>query len=648
MRELVLSYLQNGLNRRGFVERMVQSGFSLMAANSVLASLSPAFAQDGAKQADAKSDEAKSYTRTFRGTGGELLAEQLKDAGVEYLFLGNGTGVSPLCDAVVDRPDMKIILAVHEALCVSMADGYSRASGKTAFSMFSRVGVTDATSNIYNAMKDRSPLVIATDHMESLASGRDMHEDLDDTLEPLKQFTKWRWNVDATARIPEWTMKAFKLASTPPGGPSYLMFPRDLLIAPNVEAEIFRPGTFTIPMSVRADAATIDKIARALIESKSPLLRAGTDVWRSNGIPQIVELAELLAIPVTSGEEREGFRVSCNFPTNHPLFLGGYSRNMRYPRNVDLILNMGGKLPDPGVGQPQISRSTKLVDVRIEASDIGTGYPVYLGVAADSKQVAADLIASIKSMATAERLEKIRGDRMEQTKQFTARLRQARLQAMKADWDKVPLTWERLTSDINDSAERDAYIVAEFGTEGPKALKSFTFAEGEKTLVGRTSGACLGWGVGAAVGAKIAQPDKQVICLQGDGGFLFGGQPMALWTMSRYQIPVTTVIYNNRSYNETRERSFAEGGRQAQTGKDMLSYLGDPDVDFVKLAAAFGVPGEQVGSPDQIKPAMKRAAKAAQDGKPYLIEALVGRTGHGAELQSYPKLSIAAMRSRKV
>jgi thiamine pyrophosphate-dependent acetolactate synthase large subunit-like protein len=139
------------------------------------------------------------------------------------------------------------------------------------------------------------------------------------------------------------------------------MFPRDLLIAPNVEAEIFRPGTFTIPMSVRADAATIDKIARALIESKSPLLRAGTDVWRSNGIPQIVELAELLAIPVTSGEEREGFRVSCNFPTNHPLFLGGYSRNMRYPRNVDLILNMGGKLPDPGVGQPQISRSTKLV-----------------------------------------------------------------------------------------------------------------------------------------------------------------------------------------------------------------------------------------------------------------------------------------------
>jgi acetolactate synthase I/II/III large subunit len=641
MRELVRSYLQNGLSRREFVKRMVQSGFSLVAVNSVLASLPPAFGQEQAK-------ESKSYTRTFRGTGGDLLAEQLRDAGVEYFFLGNATGVSPLCDALVDRPDLKIILAVHEGVCVSMAHGYSRASEKTAFAMFSRVGVPSASSNMYNAMKDRSALVIASDHIETLASGRDGHEDLDDTLEPVKQFTKWRWNVDAATRIPEWTMKAFKLASTPPGGPTFLMFPRDLLVARDVEAEIFLPGTFNIPMSVRADAATIDKMARALLEAKSPLLRAGAEVWGSKAIPQVVELAELLAIPVTSGEERQGFRISCNFPTNHPLFMGGYSSNMRYPRNVDVILNMGGKLPDPGLGQPQIPRSVKIIDVRIEASDIGNDYPLYLGVAADVKQVAQDLVAAIKSLATAERLQQIRGDRLEQTRQYATRLRQARLQAMKADWDKVPLTWERLSSDLNDVLERDAYLVAEFGTEGPKALKCFTFAEGEKTLIGRTSGDALGWGAGAAAGVKIAQPDKQVICLQGDGGFLFGGQAMALWSMSRYRIPVITVIYNNRSYNETRERAFAEGGRQAQTSKDMLSYLGDPDVDFVKLAGAFGVPGEQVTTPDQIKPAMKRAARAALDGRPYLIDALVGRTGHGAELAWYPKLSVAEMRRRKV
>src|ERR1051326_5058441 len=193
MRDLVRSFLQNGVSRRGFVDRMAQSGFSVLAANSVLAALAPAFAQNGAR--DSAKEEAGTFTRTFRGTGGELLAEQLHDAGVEYLFVGNGTGVSPLCDALVDRPNMKLILAVHEGLCVAMADGYARAAGKTGFTMFSRVAVPHASCNIYNAMKDRSALVIATDHIESLASGRDSHEDLEDTLEPVKQFTTWRWNV---------------------------------------------------------------------------------------------------------------------------------------------------------------------------------------------------------------------------------------------------------------------------------------------------------------------------------------------------------------------------------------------------------------------------------------------------------------------
>lgn len=620
---------------------MVQSGFSLVAAKSVLASMPPNFQHD-------QGSEERRFTRTFRGTGGELLAEQLLDAGVEYLFLGNGTGVSPLCDALIDRPKMKIILAVHEGLCVAMADGYFKASGNTAFTMFSRVGIPNATSNMYNAMKDRSALVIATDRIETADSGRDSREDLEDTLEPIKQFTKWRWNVESTNRIPEWTMKGFKLASTPPGGPSFLMYPRDLLIERDIESEIFLPGTFSVPVSIRPDSATIEKMARALIEAKSPLLLAGADVWRFKAIPQLVELAELLAIPATSGEERLGFRVSCNFPTNHPLFLGGYSRSMRYPHDVDLILNMGGKLPPPNKGRPAIPRTVKIIDVRIEASDIGTDYPLYMGVIGNVALVAEDLIAAIKSMSTPKRLEQIRGDRLQLTQQYANRLRKARELTLKATWDNVPLTWERVSCEINNSLERDAYIVAELGTEGPKALKCFIFADGEKTLIGRTSGSALGWGVGAAAGVKIAQPDKQVIALQGDGGFLFGGQAMALWTMARYQIPVTTIIYNNRSYNETRERAFEEGGRQAQTGKDMLSYLGDPDVDFVKIAGAFDVQAEQVTTPDQIKPAMERASRSTRAGKPYLIEALVGRTGKGAELAWYPKLSIAGTRTRDV
>jgi acetolactate synthase-1/2/3 large subunit len=145
---------------------------------------------------------------------------------------------------------------------------------------------------------------------------------------------------------------------------------------------------------------------------------------------------------------------------------------------------------------------------------------------------------------------------------------------------------------------------------------------------------------------KLARPDNQVVCLQGDGGFLFG-QSEALWTMSRYDVPIIVVIFNNRCYNETRGRMYASGGRQAETKKDMLSYLGDPDVDFVSIAKAYNVKGEQVQNREQVKAAMARAIKATRDGRPYLIDAIVERGESGAA-GWYPAYSLAKSRSRAV
>jgi len=213
-------------------------------------------------------------------------------------------------------------------------------------------------------------------------------------------------------------------------------------------------------------------------------------------------------------------------------------------------------------------------------------------------------------------------------------------------FDRVPLTWECLSFEINAALDRDAYVVEEFGTEGPKSLQWFPFAEGEKTKIGRTTGYSLGWGVGASIGVKLARPDNQVVCLQGDGGFLFG-QSEALWTMSRYDVPIIVVIFNNRCYNETRARMYAQGGRQSELKKDMLSYLGDPNVDFVSIAGAYNIKGEQVQSREQIKAAMQRAVKSTRDGRPYLIDALVERGQSGAEAW-YPAYSVAKTRTRRV
>jgi thiamine pyrophosphate-dependent acetolactate synthase large subunit-like protein len=208
-------------------------------------------------------------------------------------------------------------------------------------------------------------------------------------------------------------------------------------------------------------------------------------------------------------------------------------------------------------------------------------------------------------------------------------------------------------AELNRLLDRDAIIVPELahntwrGLGENTALTQFAFGPGEKRRIGRTIGTALGWGIGAAIGVKLAQPDRQVVALQGDGGFMFG-QAESLWTMARYDVPVITVIFNNRSYNGPRNAILGRGGRQALTGRDMTCYLGDPDVDFAKVAAGFGVKGEVVRVPDEIGPAVQRAIATARDGKPYLLDVAIGRTGLAAASTWYPKFSLAAIRNRRV
>ena len=125
-------------------------------------------------------------------------------------------------------------------------------------------------------------------------------------------------------------------------------------------------------------------------------------------------------------------------------------------------------------------------------------------------------------------------------------------------------------------------------------------------------------------------------------------QVESLWTMARYEVPIIVVIFNNRSYNGPRNKVLRAGGRQAAANKDMICYLGDPDVDFAKVAAGFGVAAEVVHAPAEVGPAIDRAIASTRDGKPYLIDAVVARTGLGADSTWYPAYSVAARRSRKV
>jgi thiamine pyrophosphate-dependent acetolactate synthase large subunit-like protein len=228
---------------------------------------------------------------------------------------------------------------------------------------------------------------------------------------------------------------------------------------------------------------------------------------------------------------------------------------------------------------------------------------------------------------------------------FTKSRQEARIAVAKRTSGE-PVPWFRALAELNELAEPDAVIVPEIALD-EHVLNFFPFADDAKLKIGRTTGMALGWGVGASAGVKLALPDRQVIAIQGDGSFLFG-QTDSLWTMSRYHIPVLVVVLNNRSYEATRWRVMARGTAAGKAGRDYMSYLGDPDVDFTKLAAAYNIGGEVVHHTDQLRPAIQKAFRVLKDGRPYLLDVHTRNSGAGAQVSWYPKYSVAEQRKRFV
>lgn len=632
MRDLVNALIRGKLSRRGFLTGMAAASFAPAAAKSALASVE-GLAPGG--------KVAEGLSRSVTGTGADLLVEQVIETGAEYMFVSNGSGVGPICDSLVDHPQLQLIQATQEGQVVSIADGYAKASGKTGFGMFSRVGLPHSSSNMYNAMKDRTPLVMFSDHADTDREGTDSHEDVDDWINAVAPYTKWRWTARQPERISEWVRKAYKVSNVLPGGPTHVRIPRNVLYQPNVTGSVYSGEALNISMDLRPDEREIERAARYMLEAESPLLYVGPEVTQTNARPALVELAELLAIPVT--QHRSFY---ADFPNFHPLYLGELpaiqSYLSVYPKPIDCFINFGARFP---VRDKTLVDGLPVIHASAEPMTIGRNTALASALLGRLDQTARGLIDAIRSMATPQQLAARTADRRARCSAHTRAVQKARVEAGRKS-EGSPVPWPRLMYELRQQMEKDAIVVEELGTEH-KTLSFFPFSDDGMTKIGRTEGRALGWGVGASAGVKLAQPNRQVVSLQGDGGFLFG-QTDALWTMSRYDIPVMTVVTNNRTYEETRWQVLGRNGRAGQANRDYISYLGDPDVDFTKLASAYNIPGAVVSNTDELRPAIKRGLNTLKEGRPFMLDVRTRTLGVGAELNWYPDYSVADGRTRKV
>ncbi len=632
MQHLVRRYLDRELSRRGFIEGMTALGFTLAGAHAVLEPLEAADTAGGVAE--------------IGGTGGELVVAQAKAAGVEYLFTNPGSYEVGFFDAFIDTPGMQLIMGLHEGIVVSMADGYHKVSGKPAFvNVHVIAGTAQMAGQLYNSSRDGSALVITAGLNDNelwsddvLLAPRPGY----DQKEVVRQFTKIAWEARQAESLPVLLRRAFKVAATEPGGPVYLAMAHYALEKKGARGQILPASRFMIRGRVRPSASSVTEAARMLVEAKRPLLIAGDEVWKSGAQAEIVAFSEQLGLPVAS----TALPAFCNFPAHHPHSIGGFHMGSEWvKRGVDLLLcvgcrDFGGKVVPASAEAP----AAPVVRIGIDVAAMSRTGATDVALVGDVREALADLRAAVESIATKQRLAVSASARSEEIRAMTTAARQHGEAAARANFGRSPIHPDEIDAVLARTLDRDAIVVSENLT-GRYGAFPFGYRETEAMWLSN-SGASLGWGIGAATGAKLAEPDRQVVCSIGDGSVMYSAS--GFWTQARYGVPVLTVVWNNSNYQTVRFAYHQYKGRMASTGHYAGMYLGDPEIDFVKLAESQGVKGEKAATPSQLEPALKRGIAATRDGKPYLLEVATARYGGGADSTWHETFNLAARRKRRV
>ena len=537
--------------------------------------------------------------------------------GVEYVFGLPGTSGQEFIGTIADQEKIRFILALHETCVVSMADGHARVTGRPQLAQVSTLpGSCNAVGALYDAYRDRSPVIVTSTNVDTRIVGRDSHTEGKDLVEMTKQFTKWSTEVHRADRIPEYLNRAFKVAATPPTGPVYLALPSNLLgesiSLANPAAERSR-----VVARIGADPEALTEAAKLLAQSRRPLIIAGSGVAKSGAIDDLIRFAEMVGVPVVM-EPRYSF---LSFPTDHPQSFQIAERQPSFNLPVwgepDLVLAIGCRLIREYryLPEPVIKAETRCIHIEEDPWEIGKVFPVDIGIIADARSALRALCelyprVAVEADAKAARLALIKKAKEQVSMELEARVRE--------DWDRTPINAARLVRAMDRLIEKDALIVNESPTSKDILMANFRFAAG-RSYFSNSSGGYLGWGLGAAIGATLASPNRRVVACLGDGCAMFGLQ--GLWTLAKYRVPLTVIVFNNRAYMAVKNQ-FRGSEERIRIAAAMGAELTGPDLNFARLAETFGVHGERVEQPDAIEPALKRALE--QTG-PALVDVVIAQ-----------------------
>ncbi len=634
MYELSKLLLDKKIGRRTFINRLVQAGMSIAGASTIANNL--AASEHEPMPAGRTTPEKARVVRNM--TGGEVMAEFLLDWEIPYIFGLAGSEEVGLLDALVDRPKLQYTTCLHENAAMAMADGYSRSTGNTSIvQLHSVAGVAYALGQLAGSYRDRIPVVVTAGRQSTNFRGHDGFLESPNLAEMPRDYTQWVWDVMSPETIPEVLRRAFLLAEAPPGGPTFITFSKDLWEREIEAVEIIPRSRSRVESEVSPSPEHIERIVDSLLNAQRPTLFLGNECIKYDISQEVAGIAESIGAMVMFS-----MKIPAVFPTTHPNFVGEVLEDPSLLPDIDCIWSIGAQmfktfsLPP----KPLISRDALVMHTSLADADVGRNYPVDVAVIASIKTTCSMVLEELQKR----KLDKsaIR-DRQRWLDAYTQNQRRQFEKVAEEEWDDNPIATSRLMIELDRIMEPDAEVVSELITSDAYPRRYLKFDHTKPTAERRkqyyTTSGVLGWGVAAAIGTKIGNPDKEVWCLTGDGCFNFGSQ--ALWSASRYEVPIGIVIFNNGEYQANRANSVRYNGRMHATGKYIGVSLRHPDINYVKLAGAYDIEGETVSDPKHLAAALARCKRAMQKGRPYLIDARIKRYFEGSDSDWHDFYSVA-------
>jgi acetolactate synthase-1/2/3 large subunit len=550
---------------------------------------------------------------------GEVFLRALAEHGVDYFFANPGTDFPPIVEAFgrgrssnakLPRP----ILVPHENLAVAMAHGaYTQTGRPQAVMVHVNVGTGNTINNLINLSRDRVPLILAAGRTPITEKGsfgsrsRQIHwgQEMFDQAAMVREIVKWDYELRVPAQVADVVARAHEVAMTTPRGPVYLVLPREPLSASLGEAPVIAPRP--VPGPAHPDPAAIEELAGWIAKAERPLIITAGPGTDESAVAALAKVAERAAIAVCCHNPR-----SLPLPSSHPMHAGFDSGPL--VGKADLIIVIESDAPwYPGMQQPAAGcRVAHIGEDPIFARYPMRSFPSDLSIASPAAIVLAALDAEL-ARADLDKA-KIAARRAQLTGRHDARRSKMDTQA-KGD----TLNAATFSAAVGEAVGEDAIIFNEY----PLSLDHCA-REKPGTFYGLSAAGGLGWGLGAAMGAKLAAPGKFVVATVGDGAYMFANPTVCHWVADKFDIPVLTVIFNNSRYGAVR-RATLSMFKDGAAGEDDGAFLADlsPSPPFEEFVRSQGGHGERVETFEELAPALARARDAVRGGQQAVVNVLI-------------------------